>query len=278
MAVIQKGTVENALQPGVGWSPKGGRFEEARIQILHTSLAGWEVTLRAYGYEYRYEPIGNSPMGILSYKRPQETQPDEILSDVWSLRPIEEQRTVWADELVVAQLATLASDQLRARYKADIENMLRGQRNAEVEYADGTTTEGYALTVANIVTQAGPTDVEDFTEMTNALVKDLTVGADTQFVSTWALLRTMVLPAGTSLEPVFAYNNRAFPTPLLLAYETTIPTNLAAGITANLASKYWFAKSSTAEQQDDGRWRYTREYWCVDAVAALQQDRIVTSI
>lgn len=272
-----KGTVQTALTPAVVWTPRGGRLEEARIQILHTDLATYETTAQAAGYEYRYEPIGNSPVGVFSYKRPQESQGDVDLSDTWAVRPIEEQREIWLDELVVAQMATLASADVKARFKADIEAMVRGERaRPEVYDSAGTMTEdSYYLTTADIIEKAGKTGDAAFTIMTLALVEDLSNGATAQFVATAALIRTSIRPAGTSLQPVFAYVNNFATTANLIAYETTMPVNLVTALNASLSNYYWQMKMPTMEQQDDGRWRFTREYWGAQRIANLQLDRIV---
>jgi|694.fasta_scaffold12696_13 hypothetical protein len=276
--MVIKGTVTQSLTPGVSWSPRGGRLEEARVQILHADLAAYETTAQAAGYEYRYEPVGNSPVGVFSYKRPQASQIDEDLSDTWAVRYITEQRDIWLDDLVVAQMATIATADARARFKADIEAMLRGEtsRPALVD-ADGITTQAeYDLTTADIIAKAGKEGDAAFTAMTNALVDDLSNGVTSQFVSTPALVRSSVRPAFTSLQPVFSYINSLCTTAGLLAYETTIPSNLAAALTGTLSAYYWLMQAPTMEQQEDGRWRYQREYWGVPRIANLLTDRIVT--
>lgn len=283
MAVIQKGTVENYLQSGVGWSPKAGRFEEARLQIRYADLAAWETTLQNLGYEYRYDPIGTSPAGLLSYRRPQETQPpDEALSDTWSVRYKEEQRDIWQDDLVAEQLARLADATTRARFKADIESMLKGETERAAVYdSDGVVTAAsYALTISSIIAKArmapnGQPDPE-FTAMATALANDLANGVTAQFVSTPALVRTTLMPVDTTLQPAFSYVNNLFTTASLLAYETTLPTNLSSAINADFPTYWWLSKAPTCEQQDDGRWRYQREYWGVPRVAFLLADRITT--
>lgn len=276
--MVIKGTVTQSLTPGVSWSPRGGRLEEARVQILHTDLAAYETTAQAAGYEYRYEPIGSSPMGVFSYKRPQASQIDEDLSDTWAVRYITEQRDIWLDDLVVAQMATIATADARARFKGDIDAMLRGERSRPEEYdsAGTMTRDSYYLTTADIIEQAGKTGDPAFTAMTNALVDDLSNGVTSQFVSTPALVRSSVRPASTSLQPVFSYINNLCTTAGLLAYETTIPSNLAAALTGTLSAYYWLMQAPTMEQQEDGRWRYQREYWGVPRIANLLTDRIVT--
>jgi hypothetical protein len=112
--------------------------------------------------------------------------------------------------------------------------------------------------------------------MTNAPVDDLSNGVTSQFVSTPALVRSSVRPAFTSLQPVFSYINSLCTTAGLLAYETTIPSNLAAALTGTLSAYYWLMQAPTMEQQEDGRWRYQREYWGVPRIANLLTDRIVT--
>lgn len=276
MAITVKGTVQTALTPAVTWTPRGGRIEEARVQILHTDLAAYESSARTAGYEYRYEPVGNSPVGVFSYKRPQETQADEDLSDTWAVRFIEEQRDIWLDDEVATQLARITDETNRAIFKADIEAMVAGNRTRqpdEVESAAGAAS--VALTFDTIVARAGFTGDSAFETLARRLVADLGSGATSQFVSTPALVRTSVRPAGTSLQPVFAYVNNLVTTANLIAYETTIPTNLVSALNASLSAYYWLMKAPTMEQQEDGRWRYQREYWGVPRIANLLTDRIV---
>lgn len=271
-----KGTVQTALTPAVVWTPRGGRLEEARIQILHTDLATYETTAQAAGYEYRYEPIGNSPVGVFSYKRPQESQGDVDLSDTWAVRPIEEQRDIWLDDEVATQLARITDETERAMFKADIEAMVAGNRTRqpdEVEAAAGAAA--VALTFDTIVARAGFTGDTAFETLARRLVADLGSGATSQFVANAALVRTSIRPAGTSLQPVFAYVNNFATTANLIAYETTMPVNLVTALNASLSNYYWQMKMPTMEQQDDGRWRFTREYWGAQRIANLQLDRIV---
>lgn len=275
--MIIKGTVATPLAPGVSWTPRGGRFEEVRLQILNSDRASYEATLQAAGYEYRYEPQGASPVGILSYKRPQETQADEDLSDTWAVRFITEQRDIWLDDLVVAQMSKIADATNRALFKADIELMVAGNRSRnpdETEAAAGVTS--VELTLTTIIARAGLSGDSAFVAMATALVQDLANGATSQFVSTPALVRTSIRPAGTSLQPVFSYVNAITSTAGLIAYETTIPTNLRTALQTTLASYYWQMQAPTMEQQEDGRWRYQREYWGVPRIANLLADRIVT--
>lgn len=275
--MIVKGTVENALQPAVSWTPRLGRLEEQRVQILAAALATWETTLQAAGYEYRFDPIGQSPLGVITYKQPQETQPDEALSDTWAVRYIEEQRDIWLDDLVAEQVARLATAGARARFKADIEALLRGETERPATYdSDGVVTENsYPLTIDDITTKAGMEGDADFLAMTNALVKDLANGVTAQFASTPALVRTSIWPAQTAINPVFDYVNNLCTTAALIAYETTMPTNLITALNATLSGYYWLMKAPTLEQQEDGRWRYSREYWGVPRIANLLADRIV---
>jgi hypothetical protein len=275
--MVIKGTVTQELTPGVSWAPRTGRLEEARVQILHTDLATFEATAQAAGYEYRYEPMGASPMGVFSYKRPQETQADEALSDTWAVRYITEQRDIWNDDAVSEQLRRITDETNRALFKADVELMVAGNRTRqpdEVEAAAGAYQ--VALTFDTIVARAGFTGDAAFEGLTRKLIADLGMGANVQYVSTVALIRSTLRPATTTLRPVFRYVNALFTTPNLLAYETTIPANIRSEIEETLATGYWASQAPTAEQQEDGRWRYQREYWHVPRIAELQQDRVVT--
>lgn len=276
--MVVKGTVQNALMPAVSWSPRLGRLEEQRVQILAADLAAWETTLQNAGYEYRFDPIGQSPLGIITYKQPQETQPDEALSDTWAVRYLEEQRDIWLDNLVVQQVARIATADQRAIFKADIEAMLRGEKSRPEVY-DSTgfmTADSYLLNIQSIVAAAGMAGDAAFLAMTNALLQDLTDGATAQFTSTPALVRTSIWPATTALNPVFDYVNNLCTTAALIAYETTMPANIVSALNATLPNYYWLMKAPTLEQQEDGRWRYSREYWGVPRIANLLADRIVT--
>lgn len=274
--MVIKGTVENPLQPAVSWSPRAGRLEEQRVQILAASLATWEANLQAAGYEYRFDPIGQSPLGIITYKQPQETQPDEALSDVWAVRYLEEQRTIWALPAVQVQLAKITDETNRALFRADIEAMVAGQRTRQpdsVEAAAGVFE--VELTFDTIVARSGQSADSDFVAMARRVVADLGVGADVQFVGAPVLVRASIWPAGTALNPVFRYINAVCTTPSLLAYETTIPANIRTEINATLPAGYWLMKSPTLEQQEDGRWRYSREYWGLESISSLMTERLV---
>lgn len=223
------------LQPRERWTPRGGRVTEPRTKMLNTSVAAFTANLRDQGYSYEVEPLGESPFSIVTTLSVQEDATETtILADLWELDGNDLEKSIWELPKVKEQMEAITDIGDRAAVRNGIEAIVRG--GVEYSWSDASSFSR---------------DVYD------GLIKSLIAGVEAFPVSTYVLRRTITLPARTTLAPAFEYSNKIFTSASLVAYETTIPSNLVSALPAG----YWQKKTPTAAQQSDGRWVYRVEYW-----------------
>lgn len=224
-----------ALQPRERWTPRTGRVTEPRTKLLNASVAAHTASLRAAGYSYEVEPLGESPYSIVTTLAvAEDATPTTILADLWEIDGNDLEKSIWELPAVKTQMERTTDLEERARIRYNIEQFVKG------EATDGATT---------------PANFDS--SVYTALIKSLLSGVESFPVSTYVLRRTITVPAGTTLSPVFTNSNRIYTTAALLAFETTIPSNLR----SDLPGGFWQKKTPTAGQQSDGRWQYRVEYW-----------------
>lgn len=224
-----------ALQPRQRWSPRNGLLSEPRTKLLNSAVASYTAALRANGYAYEVEPIGESPHSIVTTLNVDEgSGPETILNDLWELDGNDMEKSIWELPKIRRELEKTLDVWERAQVRANIEALVRGDSE------DGATT---------------PSNFDP--AVYTGLISSLISGVEAFPISTYVLRRTLTLPALTTLAPGFANSNRIYTTAQLLAFETSIPTNLG----NTLPTGYWQKKTPTASQQSDGRWVYRVEYW-----------------
>jgi len=224
-----------ALQPRQRWSPRNGLLSEPRTKLLNSAVASYTAALRANGYAYEVEPIGESPHSIVTTLNVDEgSGPETILNDLWELDSNDAEKSIWELPKVRAELRKTGDIWERAQVRANIEALVRGDSE------DGATA---------------PANFDP--EVYSGLLRSLISGVEAFAISTYVLRRVITLPALTTLAPGFSNSNLIYTTAQLLAFETSIPFNLG----NTLPEGYWQKKPPSASQQSDGRWVYRVEYW-----------------
>lgn len=245
-----------SLQPAQRWTPRGGFITNPRTKLLNTSVASFTASLRANGYAYEVEPLGESPYSIVTTLavEPDATS-DTILNDLWELDGNDLEKDYWSAPAVEGWLAALDLTQ-RANVRAIVERYVReGGDQSDFENEVAGALAGGAGTGLN------PSDKA----ILDLIVSDLAAGTQSYAIAAYVLRRSVTVPAGTTLAPSFGNANKIFTSAQLVATETTIPLNLRVA----LPDGYWQKKTPTASQQPDGRWVYRVEYWWAEEYSTM---------
>lgn len=245
-----------SLQPAQRWTPRGGFITNPRTKILNTSVASFTASLRANGYAYEVEPLGESPYSIVTTLAVEpDATADTILNDLWELDGNDLEKDYWSAPTVEAWLAALDLTQ-RANVRAIVERYVReGGDQSDFENEVAGALAGGAGTGLN------PSDKA----ILDLIVSDLAAGTQSYAIAAYVLRRSVTVPAGTTLAPSFGNANKIFTSAQLVATETTIPLNLRVA----LPDGYWQKKTPTASQQPDGRWVYRVEYWWAEEYSTM---------
>lgn len=252
-----QGTYDSiSLQPAQRWTPRGGFITNPRTKLLNGSVASFTASLRANGYAYEVEPIGESPYSIVTTiaVEPDATA-DTILNDLWELDGNDLEKDYW-NAPKVKEFLSVGNALQKADVKRIVETFVR--EGGDVD--DMIKEVARALTVGASNTLSAEEDA-----ILNLIVADLVAGTQSFAVAAYVLRRTVTVPAGTTLAPSFGNANKIFTSAQLVATETTIPLNLR----ASLPDGYWQKKTPTASQQPDGRWVYRVEYWWAEEYSTM---------
>lgn len=245
-----------SLQPAQRWTPRGGFITNPRTKLLNTSVASFTASLRANGYAYEVEPLGESPYSIVTTLAVEpDATADTILNDLWELDGNDLEKDYW-NAPSVKEFLSVGNSLQKADVKRIVETFVR--EGGDVD--DMTREVARALTVGARNTLTAEEDA-----ILNLIVADLVAGTQSFAVATYVLRRTVTVPAGTTLAPSFGNANKIFTSAQLVATETTIPLNLR----ASLPDGYWQKKTPTASQQPDGRWVYRVEYWWAEEYSTM---------
>lgn len=244
---------------------RDGVIVTQRWKVKSDELDTFRDTLRVAGYEpVESDPIEGTPFHIVTgdfnaLAGGGSIGLETILSDVWGIAYNEEQRTIWSKPIVEAQFVTATRDQA-ILFKADTESFIAGNRT----YTD---TAGAELPLSEAVLLARAAEFGANASVITALLNSFKNSVDHYTVSLPVIRRRILLPRNTSLQPTFGNVGAIFRTSTLVAAETSMPSNLSAGISSNFPNGYWLRKAPSADQQDDGRWVYTSEYWYAETEA-----------
>lgn len=252
-----QGTYDSiSLQPAQRWTPRGGFITNPRTKLLNGSVAAFTASLRANGYAYEVEPLGESPYSIVTTiaVEPDATA-DTILNDLWELDGNDLEKDYWSAPKVQQWLGNLDLIQ-KAAVRALVERWVR----------EGGNPEDFRNEVAEALGGDGlPIDGVASDAIRDLIVSDLAAGTQSYAIAAYVLRRTVTVPAGTTLAPSFGNANKIFTSAQLVSVETTIPLNLR----ASLPDGYWQKKTPTASQQPDGRWTYRVEYWWAEEYSTM---------
>lgn len=252
-----QGTYDSiSLQPAQRWTPRGGFVTNPRTKLLNGSVAAFTASLRANGYAYEVEPLGESPYSIVTTLAVEpDATADTILNDLWELDGNDLEKDYWSAPAVKAWLGNLTLIE-RANVRAVVERYVR-EGGKESEFRDDVAV---ALGGDGLPIVGGPSDA-----ILDLIVSDLAAGTQSFAVSAYVLRRSITVPAGTTIAPSFANANKIFTSAQLVAVETTIPINLR----QTLPDGYWQKKTPSASQQPDGRWVYRVEYWWAEEYSTM---------
>ena len=252
-----QGTYDSiSLQPAQRWTPRGGFITNPRTKLLNGSVASFTASLRANGYAYEVEPLGESPYSIVTTiaVEPDATA-DTILNDLWELDGNDLEKDYW-NASAVKEFLSGATLLQRAIVRKTVEEYVR----------EGGSESDLKRDVAIALSFAQNTILLPAEEaILELIVKDLVSGIQSYAEAAYVLRRTVTVPAGTTLAPSFGNANKIFTSAQLVATETTIPLNLR----ASLPGGYWQKKTPTASQQPDGRWSYRVEYWWAEEYSTM---------
>jgi hypothetical protein len=212
--------------------------------------------LRANGYAYEVEPLGESPYSIVTTLAVEpDATADTILNDLWELDGNDLEKDYWSAPAVNAWLGDLNLTQ-RANVRAIVERYVR-EGGKETEFRDDVSIAlgGDGLPIVSPASDA----------ILDLIVSDLVAGTQSFAVSAYVLRRSITVPAGTNIGPSFSNANRIFTSAQLVSVEPTIPLNLR----ATLPDGYWQKKTPSASQQPDGRWVYRVEYWWAEEYSTM---------
>ena len=252
-----QGTYDSiSLQPAQRWTPRGGFITNPRTKLLNGSVASFTASLRANGYAYEVEPLGESPYSIVTTiaVEPDATA-DTILNDLWELDGNDLEKDYWSAPAVDAWFGEMDLIQ-KAAVRALVERWVR----------EGGDPEDFRNEVA-VAFAGGPSSGLSAQDeaILDLIVSDLAAGSQSYAIAAYVLRRTVTVPAGTTLAPSFGNANKIFTSAQLVGVETTIPLNLR----ASLPNGYWQKKTPTASQQPDGRWSYRVEYWWAEEYSTM---------
>lgn len=245
-----------SLQPAQRWTPRGGFITNPRTKLLNTSVASFTASLRANGYAYEVEPLGESPYSIVTTLAVEpDATADTILNDLWELDGNDLEKDYWSAPAVDAWFGEMDLIQ-KAAVRALIERWVR----------EGGDPEDFRNEVAAAFAGGPSSGLSAQDEaILNLIVSDLAAGTQSYAIAAYVLRRSVTVPAGTTLAPSFGNANKIFTSAQLVATETTIPLNLRVA----LPDGYWQKKTPTASQQPDGRWVYRVEYWWAEEYSTM---------
>lgn len=245
-----------SLQPAQRWTPRGGFITNPRTKLLNTSVASFTASLRANGYAYEVEPLGESPYSIVTTLAVEpDATADTILNDLWELDGNDLEKDYWSAPAVDAWFGEMDLIQ-KAAVRALIERWVR----------EGGDPEDFRNEVAAAFAGGPSSGLSAQDEaILDLIVSDLAAGTQSYAIAAYVLRRSVTVPAGTTLAPSFGNANKIFTSAQLVATETTIPLNLR----ASLPDGYWQKKTPTASQQPDGRWVYRVEYWWAEEYSTM---------
>jgi hypothetical protein len=252
-----QGTYDSiSLQPAQRWTPRGGFVTNPRTKLLNASVASFTASLRANGYAYEVEPLGESPYSIVTTLAVEpDATADTILNDLWELDGNDLEKDYWSAPAVNAWLGNLTLIE-RANVRAIVERYVR-EGGKETEFRDDVSIAlgGDGLPIVSPASDA----------ILDLIVSDLVAGTQSFAVSAYVLRRSITVPAGTNIGPSFSNANKIFTSAQLVSVEPTIPLNLR----ATLPDGYWQKKTPSASQQPDGRWVYRVEYWWAEEYSTM---------
>lgn len=238
------------------YNPATGITTQRRFKVLKTSAPAFTASLTANGYAWEYSPDDGSPYSVVT------TLSSPELTTTWTLDGNDLEQPIWMLPKVKAMFSRMADLKKRAKIRADIEGLVRGEftndplKTVESIKADVTDAIAGTTTGTDVVEEI---DIGQTDDIVDGLIKSLVNGVEAWPTSAYVLRKTMVLNPVTNVSPGFQNANKVFSLDALVREEPGIPLNIAQALTS--IRGYWQKKTPQAAQAADGRWTYTVEYW-----------------
>lgn len=243
------------------YSPTTGITQQRRFKLLKTSVPAFTSGLAAQGYAWEMSPDDGSPYATVT------TIASPELTTTWTLDGNDLEQPIWTLPKVREMFNRMPDLKKRAKIKADIEGLVRGEFTNDTRKTV-QTIKNEALDAMSTVNPDGnstqPIELGNTDDIIDGLIKSLVRGVEAFPVSSYVLRKTMVLSPVTNVSPGFQNANKVFSLAALVRDEPGIPLNIA-GILVTLGG-YWQKKTPQASQAADGRWTYTVEYWYAEEV------------
>lgn len=243
------------------YSPATGITQQRRFKLLKTSVPAFTAGLAAQGYAWEMSPDDGSPYATVT------TIASPELTTTWTLDGNDLEQPIWTLPKVREMFNRMPDLKKRAKIKADIEGLVRGEFTNDTRKTV-QTIKNEALDAMSTVNPDGnstqPIELGNTDDIIDGLIKSLVRGVEAFPVSSYVLRKTMVLSPVTNVSPGFQNANKVFSLAALVRDEPGIPLNIA-GILVALGG-YWQKKTPQASQAADGRWTYTVEYWYAEEV------------
>lgn len=243
------------------YNPATGITTQRRFKVLKTSAPAFTASLTANGYAWEYSPDDGSPYSIVT------TLSSPELTTTWTLDGNDLEQPIWMIPKVKAMFARMPDLKKRAKIRADIEGLVRGEftndplKTVESIKADVTDAIAGTTTGTDVVEEI---DIGQTDDIVDGLIGALIKGVEAWPVASFVLRKTMVLPPTTNVSPGFANCNAVFSVAAMSREEPLIPMNIKEELFQR--GGYWQKKTPQAAQAADGRWTYTVEYWWAQEV------------
>lgn len=172
-----------------------------------------------------------------------ETQnPDEPLSDLWSLDGNQIDKSLWNIAKVKDTLANLSVSDV-SKVKKDVEDVVSG----EADFTADDILNGLPLTV----------DKKIISDLISALCR----GEESKPISQYVLRRVRTVPFNTNIKPNYTGVNKIITTASLKAAGDPGAKSIPGTLLFELPEGFWAKQTPTVRQVTSTTWEITEEWW-----------------
>ncbi|HYE30532.1 MAG TPA: hypothetical protein VEH27_03825 [Methylomirabilota bacterium] len=253
-------TVVEKLPADYAWSPVGGLIVTRKFEGRFAEIAAAEIELRGQGYETSVvtpEDGGYSTLRAVGSSVLANPNPDEPLTDKWSLLGNDLEKSLWTKPEVALLLQRIPEDSADVAmcFRSWVDGMLGGLRKAKKP--DDTEI---LLTVPNILSYLNE-EVPDTYSNSDFLylkqfIRELALGFDTYTVSQYVLRREVVVPRFTNIQPAYANVNRVISSSSMQGEEGVPPD-----IHFEVPRGYYLKRTPSKDMIAADKWLISLEYW-----------------
>jgi hypothetical protein len=249
-------------------------FEVENIERVKNTVVEVRVgQLAALGYEVDATPEVGTPYSIISYYIPgggAGAGVETPLATTWGLGPNEFERDLWDHPRITTEtdkftaLGFTNGNELLKRIRTAINSFVEGQTTVPSVLLnpdpsaldDGETTPITYEKIGIYLGQLSALGLGLVADSWAAFIQSRLRGTQAFMVSAYSLIRQQTWASEAVATVSLANVGRVFTTAQLIAIEG-VPT----GLIFPLASGVWLKKTPTVQQQEDGRYVATNEWW-----------------